>query len=494
MAEGGRLLRPRQRAQVGPHACGAGAQLLPHKHLSPPGHSLPAHSQPQALPLAAPRCPPGDPQLKATLTRLRRLTEAYSAELLDAYAERAVAMGRALGLDPDRFNGGLGYMLREPTRVARAHGSGRQRPLPSLPPPSPAPCTPAPLRPAVFTEAEIRASLVFQLSKLSSMLIKVRAGRREDMHGRPRAGGGGPPLCACKGRGVPKPTARSPPLGPPPQAANTCAGGSPWDVVMAGDAEGVLLRVPRLEPGCLDAAGGKVGAGWLGGVWRVAASPAEARLCPLLSPPTHALPSLPCPLTLVPHAQDAVLLVASASGDEEVAALGRNLKGIILQQDLPHLSHLGGWWVGGVCGRVGAQLADAGAAWWRTVDAPSPLSRPRRRAHAQEGVAFVTCEDGEAVSAAVDPLMGSRVRLHAGADGVSITSTSGGGGAASSNGAGAGAAAQPVARAGKVQKVAAWRWCRCRTPRWRRAAPRPRRAASCCAWRPRAATRRRRPS
>lgn len=34
------------------------------------------------------------------------------------------------------------------------------------------PCHPA-LPPAVFTEAEIRASLVFQLSKLSSLVIKV---------------------------------------------------------------------------------------------------------------------------------------------------------------------------------------------------------------------------------------------------------------------------------------------------------------------------------
>ena len=39
--------------------------------------------------------------------------------------------------------------------------------------------------------------------------------------------------------------------------------------------------------------------------------------------------------------QDAVLLVASATGDEEVAALGANLHGILLRQDLPHLSHLG---------------------------------------------------------------------------------------------------------------------------------------------------------
>ncbi len=36
-----------------------------------------------------------------------------------------------------------------------------------------------------------------------------------------------------------------------------------------------------------------------------------------------------------------VLLVRSASGDEEVGAAGANLKGVILRQSLPHLSHLG---------------------------------------------------------------------------------------------------------------------------------------------------------
>ena len=39
----------------------------------------------------------------------------------------------------------------------------------------------------------------------------------------------------------------------------------------------------------------------------------------------------------LPMSQDAILLVESATGDEEVAALGRNLRGIILRHDLPHL-------------------------------------------------------------------------------------------------------------------------------------------------------------
>ena len=36
-----------------------------------------------------------------------------------------------------------------------------------------------------------------------------------------------------------------------------------------------------------------------------------------------------------------VLLVRSASGDEEVGAAGANLKAVILRHSLPHLSHLG---------------------------------------------------------------------------------------------------------------------------------------------------------
>jgi hypothetical protein len=37
------------------------------------------------------------------------------------------------------------------------------------------------------------------------------------------------------------------------------------------------------------------------------------------------------------------VLLRSASGDEEVGAAGPNLKGVVLTQDLPHLSHLGKW-------------------------------------------------------------------------------------------------------------------------------------------------------
>ena len=39
--------------------------------------------------------------------------------------------------------------------------------------------------------------------------------------------------------------------------------------------------------------------------------------------------------------EDVVLMVNRASGDEEVGAVGPNLRGVILKQALPHLSHLG---------------------------------------------------------------------------------------------------------------------------------------------------------
>ena len=39
--------------------------------------------------------------------------------------------------------------------------------------------------------------------------------------------------------------------------------------------------------------------------------------------------------------EDTVLLVKSATGDEEVGAMGGVLKGVILCHSLPHLSHLG---------------------------------------------------------------------------------------------------------------------------------------------------------
>lgn len=58
-----RAASPTATTRSGGAACLRGWRTAPAaQHLSPPGHSLPAHSQPQALPLAAPRCPPGYPQ------------------------------------------------------------------------------------------------------------------------------------------------------------------------------------------------------------------------------------------------------------------------------------------------------------------------------------------------------------------------------------------------------------------------------------------------
>ena len=39
--------------------------------------------------------------------------------------------------------------------------------------------------------------------------------------------------------------------------------------------------------------------------------------------------------------QPTVLVVKSASGDEEIAGCGDLLQGVVLKQSLPHLSHLG---------------------------------------------------------------------------------------------------------------------------------------------------------
>lgn len=56
----------------------------------------------------------------------------------------------------------------------------------------------------------------------------------------------------------------------------------------------------------------------------------------LLVQHADAMLTLPSPL-LPPQ----VLLVRRAEGDEEVGPLGDRLAGVILLQELPHLSHLG---------------------------------------------------------------------------------------------------------------------------------------------------------
>jgi phosphoglucan,water dikinase len=74
-------------------------------------------------------------------------------------------------------------------------------------------------------------------------------------------------------------------------------------------------------------------------------------------------------------------------------------------------------------------------------------------------VPFVTCEDEEAVAAATQPLLGSRVRLAASAEGVTLApagaptnGAAGNGSAANGNGKGGGAG-KAAAKPGKVKKV-----------------------------------------
>ena len=146
-------------------------------------------------------------RLRATLQRLMRLTASYTQTLLDSLMSPAETLGGALGLEPERAK--------------------------------------------FVAESEIRSSVVFQLSKLASILL---------------------------------------------DATRTIAGVSPWDVIVAGESSGMLKEVRRLEPGCLDDVDAKKGA---------------------------------------------ILVVESATGDEEVGTLGQKLKGIVLRQQIPHLSHLG---------------------------------------------------------------------------------------------------------------------------------------------------------
>eukprot|EP00878_Enallax_costatus_P003846 GHUV01004062.1.p1 GENE.GHUV01004062.1~~GHUV01004062.1.p1 ORF type:complete len:1053 (+),score=249.89 GHUV01004062.1:1558-4716(+) len=144
-------------------------------------------------------------RLKASLERLQRLTEAYSELMLDLLPPVAQALGNALGVEA--------YVIQ------------------------------------TFTEAEIRANVVFQVSKMTTLLLR-----------------------ACR----------------------AAAGASSWDPLVPGTAIGKLVELSELDPSVL--------AGF--------------------------------------H-EPVVVLLKSASGDEEVAAAGRMLKGVVLAQELPHLSHLG---------------------------------------------------------------------------------------------------------------------------------------------------------
>ncbi|RDX98549.1 Phosphoglucan, water dikinase, chloroplastic, partial [Mucuna pruriens] len=115
------------------------------------------------------------------------------------------------------------------------------------------------------------------------------------------------------------------------KAVRSTLGSQGWDVLVPGAALGKLVQVERIVPGSLPS-------------------------------------SVEGPI---------ILVVSKADGDEEVTAAGSNIVGVILQQELPHLSHLG------------------------------------------EKVVFVTCEDDEKV-VDIQRLIGSYVRLEASTAGVNL--------------------------------------------------------------------------
>ncbi|KAI3460627.1 hypothetical protein Pfo_017290 [Paulownia fortunei] len=190
-------------------------------------------------------------RLKATLDRAKRLTEEYSEALLHIFPQKVQILGKAFGI---------------PENAVRT-----------------------------YTEAEIRAGVIFQVSKLCTLLLK---------------------------------------------AVRNVLGSQGWDILVPGDAFGTLIQVENIVPG-----------------------------------------SVPSSVT-----GPIILVVSKADGDEEVTAAGANIAGVILMQELPHLSHLG----------------------------------VRAR---QEKVVFVTCEDDEKV-ADIKMLNGKFVRLEASSAGVSLTPTS----------------------------------------------------------------------
>ncbi|KAL3845584.1 hypothetical protein ACJIZ3_002987 [Penstemon smallii] len=196
-------------------------------------------------------------RLKATLDRAKRLTEEYSEALLHIFPQKVQILGKALGI---------------PENTVRT-----------------------------YTESEIRAGVIFQVSKVCTLLLK---------------------------------------------AVRSVLGSQGWDILVPGDASGTLIEVETIAPGSVPS-------------------------------------SVKGPV---------ILVVKRADGDEEVTAAGANVAGVILMQELPHLSHLG----------------------------------VRAR---QEKVVFVTCEDDDKV-ADIKMLNGKFVRLEASSSGVSLTPTSPG----SSNG------------------------------------------------------------
>ncbi|KAL8262896.1 hypothetical protein R6Q59_024245 [Mikania micrantha] len=190
-------------------------------------------------------------RIKATLDRSKRLIDEYSEALLQIFPPKVEMLGKALGI---------------PENSVRT-----------------------------FTEAEIRAGIIFQVSKLCTTLLK---------------------------------------------AVRTTLGSQGFDVLVPGLAHGTLIQVEKIVPGALSS-------------------------------------SVEGPI---------ILMVRKADGDEEVTAAGNNIVGVILLQELPHLSHLG----------------------------------VRAR---QEKVSFVTCEDDDKI-ASIKKLEGKYVRLDASPSGVNVVPSS----------------------------------------------------------------------
>uniref|UniRef100_A0A1J3K4Y7 Phosphoglucan, water dikinase, chloroplastic n=1 Tax=Noccaea caerulescens TaxID=107243 RepID=A0A1J3K4Y7_NOCCA len=179
-------------------------------------------------------------RLKATLDRARRLTAEYSDLLLQIFPPNVEILGRALGIPENSVK--------------------------------------------TYTEAEIRAGIIFQISKLCTVLLK---------------------------------------------AVRNSLDSEGWDVIVPGSTAGTLVQVDSIVPGSLPSTGGG-------------------------------------PI---------ILLVNKADGDEEVSAANGNIAGVMLLQELPHLSHLG----------------------------------VRAR---QEKIVFVTCDDDDKVTD-IRRLVGKYVRLEA---------------------------------------------------------------------------------
>ncbi|MBA0858049.1 hypothetical protein Goshw_020771 [Gossypium schwendimanii] len=119
------------------------------------------------------------------------------------------------------------------------------------------------------------------------------------------------------------------------KAVRTALGSQGWDVLVPGSVSGTLVQVETIVPGSLPS-------------------------------------SLEGPV---------ILMVNKAEGDEEVTTAGSNITGVILLQELPHLSHLG------------------------------------------EKVVFVTCEDEEQVSD-IQKHAGKYMRLEASSSGVNLSPSS----------------------------------------------------------------------